>query len=344
MKSLSTALILAGLLVAGSTLACGKSDSDKSAAKANKTSESHDEDDKGATAAKTVAIDKNPAPEDKKLADKASGDGYAVKIVRPVPVGFKYRLVTTGQSDMRVTADGNPLPQSRFFSWDYEAEVTVKAVSKTGQATSEEHKVVKFLAGEGDQAPAAVQAAVILATMEAGEEVYLIDGKKVDEPLQGVLEAITDLDDGNPVDDDAVFGATTAKMVGDTWEVNKQAWTDQWAGKFEGSSLPIKAANVTGDVTLVEAKTVDGIAALSYTFAVSLKDAAPPMGSVQATSGSFDLTMERWLPADPESIQGSRGAKKLVIRTQGQVVDAGKTIELALDATVEGTRKIVALE
>jgi hypothetical protein len=336
MHYVRTSALTIGLVLATSaiTVGCGKKEAGDKADEADKA-DKKEAGEKAAAAGETKA--------------KPEGEAtptYTVKLERPVPVGHRYHIESTGMSTTRVLADGKPIPgQAKRFAWIYEADVIVKAVTARGQPSAEEHTVAKLVVDFPDEkVPPANLSGVVVATVVDGEETFTVDGMQVHEELQDVLQAITHLDDGTSFDNDAVFGSTTPRKVGESWDMNKQALVDGWGRKFEGSKLPAKTENVSGKITLVESKTVDSVDGLVFETQATVNDATPELGAINPTSGTIAITETSWIPSDPKSVAGTQRIKTLVMHAEGELVQQGQTIKIVMDASMEGNETITAIE
>lgn len=270
---------------------------------------------------------------------------YALKPERPFAVGDRYRLTSTGTNTMRFTANGHLLAkESESFTWEYEADVTVKAISANGQPTAEEHQVTRLVVVLDGDGPPIAQPKVVAGAIENDVEAFSVDGKPADARMTNVLAAITDLDDGTKLDTNAVFGATGAMKIGDTWKVNSKAMADGWGSKFADSLMPAKAENITGTVSLTEATTIEGIAALRYSAEVAVEDAAPKMGEIVPTAGTVRLTVDGWTPINPTSTAGSGTTKTLAMHIEGDLTRDDGILRLVINATIQGTETRIALD
>lgn len=341
MKLIRTTSILAGLLfvaASASTTGCSKKDEDKKGAKSKPNKDKPKDQQKDVkkdakkdttpTAGKVVA---------KAAADKpatSSGAGYTIKLARARKPGDKYKLTSKGKSSLKITQDGKPLPQSKEYTWDYEAEVTVKAVSAKGESTAEDHKVIKLeITAKGATKTPIAKDAVVVATVKDGKEHFAVDGKPLGRKVRAVLKDIVNLDDGDGIDEEKVFGTADKKKVGDSWDVNVKDLVASWEAKFKGSALPLKAENITGKVTLAGDKEMNGIKALQLTMIVTMKNVAPPMGPVKAEKGDMTVSLEGWIPQDPASNAGNGGTKKMTMHIEGAVGAAKIVTDMLQEST-----------
>ncbi len=347
MKLIRTTSILAGLLLAvasvSTTTACKKKEDDKNkkTTKPGKTDTKKKPDPKAqGKKAVTKEAAKKPAATDSKTPPPAAGDGYEVKITRPLKVGYKYKFTSTGKRDMKIMANGKPAPGSGVMSWDYEAEVTVKAINDKGQATAEDHKVVKLeVTANGNKMTPLAKDKVVVATLKGEEETFTVDGKPAEKQVAGVMGEIVSLDDGKD-DDDEMFGAKGKKKAGDSWDLNKAAMVKSWAAKAKDAPMPLKIENLSGKVTLVGPADVDGIKAVKFKVSVTMDKFAPKMGPIQPSAGSIKLEMNAWLPADTASVAGRGDTKKMTMHVEGTAGPA----KVVIDMVQEGTEKKIAIK
>lgn len=315
MTSITAGLLLSftAVTVAGCSKKEKENKSDKKTAK--KSDDKKKPDDK-------TKPDDNKKPDDKAKPDDKKkvtmGDGYVVKLERPVKVGYKFRFTKSHTEKRKVTIGGRPGPGSGEMSFDYEAEVVVKKVDDKGDATVEEHKVAKFEAGKGGmKKPVLKKDQVVVATLEGKKTTFTVDGKAADPMTAKLLAKVIDLHED--MDADEVFSGKDKHKVGDSWDVNKKLLADSFNAKMKGSSLPAKAENISGTVKLVAAGEKYRVKALNVAVEFTLKKAGPKMGPVKLTDGTIKVTLDGWVPQDPASMAGDIKNSKTVMHFEGEL-------------------------
>lgn len=280
-----------------------------------------------------------PPPEEPRVVET----GHRVVINRPVQVGFKYRLLSTGSRDVKLEMDGKLLPQSAVTTWELETTAVVKAVSSRGRAIEEEHTIVKLDIVLNGKKVTFLPGKVIRASLDGRKQVFVIDGAPVTKPFAEALNAAIDLDKGE-LDDDAIFGTTERKRVGDRWSVNRERLVKSWHERFQGSAMPIEIRNVAGSVELRAAKTIEGVSVLVFGVALTIKSAVPHMAPVVPRSGEMQVQMEQWLPRDPGSLAARGGTKKMRMHVTGELAQGAKTSQIVLRMLQEENTKRIAIQ
>jgi hypothetical protein len=263
----------------------------------------------------------------------AQGDGFIIKFDRPLKAGLKYKVVATGSVDSVTTLDGKPIAaQTVKMTYAYEAVVTVKAVHACGKVTQEEVKIVKLQVTKGGATKDLLPAdTVVFAKAEGDEEKFTVKGKPVAKDVAEVLGYVILLYDGDATTTDDMFGPGGPKKPGDSWKPNVPKLLASLKTKFKKVALWPKPADVTGKVTFVAAKKVNGMDVFEIKVHARLNNIAPKMGPVKAKAGYLEMDISGWLPKDPKIIIGEDKTVTMKMHVEGEMVKGGKTHKIVVD-------------
>jgi len=263
----------------------------------------------------------------------AQGDGFIVKFDRPLTVGLKYKRAANGTVDTKTTVNGKPIAkQTMKMTYAYEAVITVKAVHASGKATSEEIQIVKLQATkDGATKDLLPKDTVVLAESEGNKEKFSVKGKPVAAPVAKVLGYVVSLYSGDPTTTDEVFGPGGPKKPGDSWKINAEKMLAGLKLKFEKAALWPKPADVTGKVTFVAAKQVNGMDVFEITAKAKINNIAPAMGPVKATAGTIEIGMSGWLPKDPKVVAHDSHGMTMKMHVEGEMKKGANTFKIVVD-------------
>ena len=265
----------------------------------------------------------------------AKGDGFILKFDRPLTAGLKYKMAAVGTVNTRTTLDGKELAkQTVKMTYDYVGLVTVKAVHTSGKATKLELKIVKLKVTKGGDAKELLpKDTIVIAVAEGDKEKFSVNGKPVEKAVGKVLGYVVDLFDGDTTTTDDVFGPGGPKKPGDSWKPNAVKMLAGLKLKFKKAALWPKPADVTGKVTFVAAKKVNGMDVFELTATAKIKNIAPHMGPVKATAGTIEIGMAGWLPKDTKIANHDFHGMTMKMHVEGEIKKGDKTIKIVLDYT-----------
>ena len=291
--------------------------------------------------AKTVAPVKTPAKSD----STAQGKSYSIAFERPFKVGDRYQFHAKGSQDMKVSANGQVLKkESEQYTYNYEALVTVKAVSDKGAPTHEEHKVKTFeITRSGKSSPAVAAGATIVGTVKDGKEVFTVNGKEPDKKLSQAIGYIISLEEKDDISMNEMLRPSGKKKVGDSWLADPAKILASYKVKFDKAPLKPGPKDVSAKATLSEAKTMQGVPSLKMTVDVSLKNAAPFMGPVVAKTGEITMKSWGWVPQDTAITLPMTLSRTLKLKIEGHVKKGAQSVDVGVDSTHQqtATRSVV---
>lgn len=175
---------------------------------------------------------------------------HIVRLSSRAFVGERY-VVTCRQTvvqEMRWTVDGKERPtgESRITSLSANAEVLV--IGKDGGETKTRFVVdslVQMVDGKSEKL--LPLGTVVLAERRGLQTAFEVDGKAAEEVLARTLATLIFLDDPEQAIDEAIFGTTERKSVGDSWPINADALAADLTNRLRA---PTEAKDITGMVTL----------------------------------------------------------------------------------------------
>jgi hypothetical protein len=140
-------------------------------------------------------------------------------------------------------------------------------------------------------------------------------------------------DDDGP-EEEAFFGTTGKKVVGDTWPVNKATMARSF-NKGANGLLTLKEENVSGMVKFSNVGKEGGVTYLDFDADITLNFNMPPQdvgnGAIMSATGSATLRASCRMPADYSTGAVRTSYKmdmkmEMTIQVQGQVIKGNATI------------------
>jgi hypothetical protein len=272
----------------------------------------------------------------------AAAEDYPIKFERPAKVGERFRLTAEANQKMERSVkfgQAEAQKQAQDATITLTGELTVLEVSDKGRVTKTSCKVGRLeVTPAGGRATQPVEAGKTLVAERKGKEkaVTLEGGGELDPALAALLQEVLSVDDPATPDNDEVFGTPDRKKVGDSWDASPTAIR---VGA-ERSGLTLKKDGITGKVTFVGVRKVNGVDAGAFKVEVnaeaqpgSVLPNVPP--TIKLVSGTIKDVAERTLPLDPAN------------RSETEASDSTINMEMAGDApggdgkitvTVVGTR------
>jgi len=338
MRKLGTTAAVAGLVLAASvSAACDKKDSsgDQRAKRRPAKAKAKAPPIKKTVVAKAVAKPPTPtAPAEKKYA--ADPNGYEIKLHRPVKPGFRYRFRSAGTTSVKVTASTQQAANKGTIPWTYEAEVTVRAVNAKGEPTVEEHKVIKLITtdAKGVRSTPLAPGTKVVARSKGINPVFKLNGAPASKEITGTLGDIIRVSKGGATDDQ-VFGVRGKKKIGESWRVNARALAKDIGRR--PASLPARSRNINGKATLLRVADVFGVKSLVVRVKIRVKNWAEKIGTLKATAGGANWTIEKSVPVDPTSTQLTNYKERTRLFIEGTNVNGRVTLDLEVDRTESRT-------
>jgi hypothetical protein len=219
----------------------------------------------------------------------AAEDSYKIQLVRPYKVGDKYA------TELEATYKTMARSKVNAFVGKASGTVTVLAVNEKTGRTTQLSCTVDALTKDGKSLyPTGT---VLTGQKENHASRFTINGQPASKEETQLLEALFDLGDPNEtVSEDQISGATEAKKVGASWQVDR----DAAAAGFKEDRLDVSSENVQGDSTLVKLEKADGIDAMVFRSDITAKTLKGPTGSkAKIIGGTFEEVEEVVLPLDP---------------------------------------------
>ena len=176
----------------------------------------------------------------------------------------------------------------------------------------------------------------VIANFQEGKAIFSVNGKQLGDNEASVLGALIELNDAKTAsDDDACYGSTDRKKVGEHWKVDPQAVARELAKK----SMVTAPDNVDGSVTFVQVKDVAGAPAIRLALDVNVKGMTLPLPDmVKVDSSTVHVTGGIIVPVDPNGPGLAEQTKlemvaNLSINQNGQSVKITSTDSLFKEAS-----------
>ncbi len=259
----------------------------------------------------------------------------ALRLHRPVVMGERYSVVSTGQMTrhVRLSEAAGGGRQDDKMEVEYEGEHQVLETAANGNPVKMAVTVTRLITDDGSgkqsQFPAGTR---ILVEARDGGNKFLLDGTE----LEGTLdEALALAGAGVPapgeLTDDEVFPSEGPRKPGDSWSANADALR---ATLEKGLSMRVSRRGTTGKITFTAEDSPAGVHCAKLTLDLDIRPLSLPglpVGS-RITKGSVTGTTLMTLPLDPAlpPVEMSYRMKALVSATAGPGEDT-PAIEIDTD-------------
>ncbi len=274
------------------------------------------------------------------------GERYPIHLHRRYSVGQRAQLtsetthreqtVTTFHGQVVDTADA-----TNAFRLDAIAEVL--AVDEQGRASELRYTVRSFTREQGQVSSELVRPGQVIAvsteeTREAGR--VLVDAAPVSEEFLSALGEVISLTRGGP-DDDALFGSTAPRAVGERWPADVLGIARGLAGH---SPLRVDPSHLHGEAEVLERTEMDGVDGLTIGVGIAA-DQVQVDGLASGASvreGRVDFRMESFFPFD-ESLPRMRESVELHAALTMSIGTPQGSADVALTMTMVGRRSVQPL-
>jgi hypothetical protein len=261
------------------------------------------------------------------------GTKYLIKFHRPRTVGLRFRVISSGRIDSSSAVDGR-LDASRSIemTYTYEAVITVKAVHACGIATRVEARIGKLqVTRHGTTKNLLPKNAVVIGQTAGTDEIFTVNGKRVAKPAAEVLGFVTSLFRGSTTTSDDIFSPGGPKKPGDSWKPDPEKMLVNIMHKMKKPALTPAPSDVTGKVTLVAAKKVNGIEVVEIEANIRVDHVAPDFGQVKITAGNIEFAVSGWVPQDPKDLLNDFYSVTQKLHFEGDVARGGTTSKFVFD-------------
>jgi hypothetical protein len=231
------------------------------------------------------------------------GPRYPIRFGRPMTVGLRYRDVTTGSQQTKITVGGRPNPlRTSLFSYVYEADCTVKAVVSGGQPVRKELRIIRLEVDTGTGAQTLLPAGTVVdGRVVGGKEQYAIGGKTVSPLAYRALESAVYLYTKPGQSDNELIGTEAPRRIGESWGPNKRRFI-AFLKRSHSKTINVPSAeDISGKITLVGLRQIDGVEVLDIRGQIRIDNMAPRRGfSGPGThqTGHMEYRFTGWLPKD----------------------------------------------
>ena len=228
------------------------------------------------------------------------GDGYAIRLTRPMKVGQRYTWTADATViDSLPGPPGTPtIPQT--VSLHLDAVVQILAVDADGEVTEMACTIEECTARTGRERKTVVQPGrVILA--EAGKWKTKLTATSGNLTIQddALLRSVLSIPRLDPTCDDDVFGTARRQNVRDTWPVRAEQMARSWAA----AGYKLKPQTISGSVKIRSAEVVDGVECVRVVGRAKIEHFMPPSldlpPGVEVGDATTEFKFTKLLPADP---------------------------------------------
>lgn len=225
---------------------------------------------------------------------------YEVRLTRDVKAGETYVLSATGSSSEQMLMSAHDKiieKEATTFSASLDGIVMVLEVNGYNQESKLSLLVSRFVAsgegGAGEQVLLPMGTHVV-AQLQKGKKVFLVDGKEVSKDLAKKLGMFISLATAKATDD-AVLGTKERKRVGDRWPVNSV----KGAADLSADGIAVTPENINGKTMIEKMVNVDGTPCLLISAAMEIRDIKPTLPEgMTVTKSNLSTTFSGLFPVD----------------------------------------------
>ena len=189
------------------------------------------------------------------------GEAYAIKFVRPMAAGYRFREKTTAKHEirnLRETDGESTTVKTTRYSIRFDCSQDVLEVTPKGSPMAyrlEFHELVK-IDENGKETALLPPGSVVMARARDGEREFRLNGKLLDEKIQVDLVdlfGMSEDDDGANTDD--VYGSEAKRHLGERWSINSEKAKD-W---FKNPNGLMDTLLISGECVPVQVHKVGGV-------------------------------------------------------------------------------------
>lgn len=149
---------------------------------------------------------------------------YEIRLERPSKAGDKYSLSAIGSQRLRLKlTSGKQIVREMddAFTLELTAEATVLTVDAGSSATSKSFTITSSkLTKNGATKPLLPNGSIVLATLQDRHTLFQLNGKPVADDVAKALSVVIGLHASDSISDEAMFGTSGRKRVGESWNLN----------------------------------------------------------------------------------------------------------------------------
>ncbi len=263
----------------------------------------------------------------------AAGD-YEIRLHRPVRVGEKFHVLSTGSNAEKtvITVGGNLFRDDREnYEAAFESVVKVLATDRNGLPTKESITVLRCEKKEAfDRKSLLPKGTVVVASLKDNEEVFEIDDKPVSREVHDLLSFFVTLSKGKATDDE-IFGTRQRKQVGESWNINAELA----AQDLEDLHLGVRKENIVGKTTLEKVVKAGETDCLLVSAEVTVGKLIPPLPEGLSMERSLlRANMSAKLPVDTAA-QSREDTMEVSFTFAARGKPAPDSPELVIDGSFE---------
>lgn len=241
------------------------------------------------------------APDDDDAPGPAKGGKpYPIRLTRPMQVGQQYRWTadSTLVSSIPVTGGGNPIQDT--VSVHLEGVAQILGVDRRGVCSEMAVTVNECTARTGKEKKTIVKPGRVIL-VEAGKWKPKLTAAQGTLTIEDdvLLRSVLPLPRAEDVTDDDVYGTAKPATVGESWSIRPDQVVRSWAS----AGYKLKAQNVSGNVRVKSAETVDGVECVRIAGRAKIEHFLPPGLDIPDHLPIDDATCEtkftRLLPVNP---------------------------------------------
>jgi hypothetical protein len=227
-----------------------------------------------------------------------AAETWPLKLTFPRHVGQTYGLESTLERQQTITLiqGDQPLSEERTdMGLAFAGQIEVLAVNAQGQP-KEIRLTIKNLRRTtvGKKWDLLAPGDIVTGQWEEGAARFYQNGEPLPDAPQEALQEFSLLEEDAAVSDDELFGTDKKVAPGDTWPVNRE----QLARSLSSESMPLTSDEVSGTVSVTDARVVNGHMTLTVITELQLNypKTELPHAQMSVEAGKLELTATSRVP------------------------------------------------
>ncbi|MBN2495361.1 MAG: hypothetical protein JXR96_12270 [Deltaproteobacteria bacterium] len=262
--------------------------------------------------------------------DAPAGRAYEVVLERPIPVGRRFRLRSTGAIDERLSAGGQAVPgETVRAAFVFESEVEALKVNRAGLPQKVRHKVMRLEITENGRtrSPVAPGKVISAEDPDGAERSILLEGEAVEGKLERILRFAIQVQDDKAMSITRACAPDGPQKVGDGWKPDAAGLI---AGFRSPVPLRIEKEDVAAAAELEGLYRVGGTPCMNVSIEIRFARFSAAEGSIKA-AGRAEALIRILLPLD-EKLPSVGGSMNTEYHVEVEQVEGGRTIRYVFDA------------
>jgi len=225
---------------------------------------------------------------------------YEIKLTRPLSKGDRFWMWARGSRvdhSVMTREDTVVREDDLTIRIELQAIVEILEVDEAGRPLKEQLGVEYFVYGVGGELTDAMNTGEVIVAETVGRETeFRVGGERLPQLAEAALAIVVSTYRGDVPDEDLVFGSVAARSIGESWNVDREAF----AYHMRSSGAGVNADDLEGTVTLAGVETLQEIQCLRLNAKIAIDDFSmtdlPP--GVEVQEGRAEMTFSGLFPTD----------------------------------------------